>query len=73
MIIEDKRENHQWVPFTELSYGDCFSMDEDTDFLAIKVKPIKGCNAVKLYDGDTFVVNQDEEVLPFSDAKIVIE
>lgn len=48
-------------------------MDEDTDFLAIKVKPIKGCNAVKLYDGDTFVVNQDEEVLPFSEAKIVIE
>lgn len=73
MTIEDKRENHKWVPFVELDYGDCFSMDEDTDFLAIKVNPVKDCNAVRLYDGYTFIVKQEEEVLLFSEAKIVVE
>lgn len=73
MIIEDKRENHQWIPFTELDYGDCFSMDGDTDFLSIKVQPLKGCNAVRLYDGKPYVVEQDEKVFPYDSAKLIIE
>lgn len=73
MIIEDKRKNNNWQSFTTLSYGACFSMDGDTDFLSIKVQPIKGCNAVRLYDGKPYVVEQDEEVFPYDSAKLIIE
>lgn len=72
MTIENKRENNQRV-FAKLYYGDCFSMDENTDFLAIKIEPIKECNAVRLYNGAPFMVNQDEKVFLFNNAKIVIE
>lgn len=67
--MEVRRKLNKTVYFRELSRGDCFSLTGEPDDIYMKMTCIidvegKEWNAVRLYNGDASVFNEEQKVIP---------
>ncbi len=70
MKIEDKRP-YNYKRFRDIDYGTCFEWDH-SPFLKVK-DYAKESYGVALYSGNLLSFEDDEEVIPLKNVKIVIE